>query len=413
MKPKKNELRNKSLQGAFWLGSLRVIIKAFAFFKLLVIARILSPHDLGLFGIMLLPYGFLEVALESGMNQALIQTKKSPQRYLGTAWVTLILRGSVIALALFLLAGPVSRFYDTDLVLPIRILALTPFLKGLINPAVVLFRKNLKYVKEFTYQSIASVAESLGTILLTLYLKDVLALPLGVVVGGLTALIVSWLMVRPSFARVSWNRFKELYGYGKWVTVGTFMSWLNDQGDDFLVSKVLGPQSLGLYQTAYKISNLPTTEGAGLIYQIIFPIFATIQNDMVRLKRGLIKALTLTFSLSLLFALFVYLSAPFLVGWLLGEAWLPMVPALNVLLLFGISRPLISVSSALFDAVGKPQIATYMNLIKLTTLVLLVWPLTHYFGIVGTAWAVVAAQLAAYPWYFKRLSSYFKPVTRS
>jgi PST family polysaccharide transporter/lipopolysaccharide exporter len=90
-----------------------------------------------------------------------------------------------------------------------------------------------------------------------------------------------------------------------------------------------------------------------------------------------------------------------------------MVPALNVLLLFGISRPLISVSSALFDAVGKPQIATYMNLIKLTTLVLLVWPLTHYFGIVGTAWAVVAAQLAAYPWYFKRLSSYFKPVTRS
>jgi PST family polysaccharide transporter/lipopolysaccharide exporter len=229
----------------------------------------------------------------------------------------------------------------------------------------------------------------------------------------LTALIVSWLMVRPSFARVSWNRFKELYGYGKWVTVGTFMSWLNDQGDDFLVSKVLGPQSLGLYQTAYKISNLPTTEGAGLIYQIIFPIFATIQNDMVRLKRGLIKALTLTFSLSLLFALFVYLSAPFLVGWLLGEAWLPMVPALNVLLLFGISRPLISVSSALFDAVGKPQIATYMNLIKLTTLVLLVWPLTHYFGIVGTAWAVVAAQLAAYPWYFKRLSSYFKPVTRS
>ena len=97
------------------------------------------------------------------------------------------------------------------------------------------------------------------------------------------------------------------------MTVGTFLSFLTDQGDDFLVSKALGAQPLGLYQTAYKISNLPTTEGAGLIYQIIFPIFATIQTDIVRLKRGLIKALAVTFTLSGLFAAGVYLTAPFLV----------------------------------------------------------------------------------------------------
>ena len=192
------------------------------------------------------------------------------------------------------------------------------------------------------------------------------------------------------------------------MTVGTFLSFLTDQGDDFLVSKALGAQPLGLYQTAYKISNLPTTEGAGLIYQIIFPIFATIQTDIVRLKRGLIKALAVTFTLSGLFAAGVYLTAPFLVKLFLGEIWLPMVPALNVLLIFGLTRPLISVISALFDAVGRPQVATYMNAIKLAVLLALLWPLTRAYGIVGTAYAVVIAQLTVYPWYASRLVVYFK-----
>ena len=408
MTPVKNELRNKSFQGAFWLGSLRLVIKAFAFFKLLVIARILTPRDLGLFGIIMLPYGLLEVALESGINQALIQTKKDPGQYFSTAWVTLFLRGLVISLALWLLAPFVSRFYGEDLVLPIRLVALTPLLKGLINPAVVLFRRQLLYGKEFTYQSISSIAEALATIVLTLTLRNMLALPLGVVVGGLTAMVTSLIMVKSNFVGASFNKLKELYTYGKWVTVGTFLSFLTDKGDDFLVSKALGAQPLGLYQTAYKISNLPTTEGAGLIYQIIFPIFATIQTDIVRLKRGLIKALAVTFTLSGLFAAGVYLTAPFLVKLFLGEIWLPMVPALNVLLIFGLTRPLISVSSALFDAVGRPQVATYMNAMKLAVLLILLWPLTRAYGIVGTALAVVIAQLTVYPWYASRLIAYFK-----
>ena len=234
MTPVKNELRNKSFQGAFWLGSLRLVIKAFAFFKLLVIARILTPRDLGLFGIIMLPYGLLEVALESGINQALIQTKKDPKVYFSTAWVTLFLRGLVISSALWILAPFVSRFYGEDLVLPIRLVALTPLLKGLINPAVVLFRRQLLYVKEFTYQSISSIAEALATIVLTLTLRNMLALPLGVVVGGLTAMLTSLVMIKPNFVGVSLNKLKELYAYGKWVTVGTFLSFLTVKVDTII-----------------------------------------------------------------------------------------------------------------------------------------------------------------------------------
>jgi O-antigen/teichoic acid export membrane protein len=355
----------------------------------------------------MLPYGLAEVMTESGINQALVQTKKEVKTYLSTVWLALIGRGMVISWGLWLAAPWVSRFFNADLTLGLRLVALTPLVKGFVNPAVVLFRKYALYSREFYFQAIASVAESLATIGLVLTWKSFLALPLGVVAGGAASLILSFLLVRVYWSALSWQKLRELYAYGKWVTAGTLLSYLNDQGDDLLVGKVLGAQFLGFYQTAYKISNLPTTQGAGLVYQIIFPLFSQIQTDHVRLKRGLVKALLVTFGLSLGFAVGVWLAAPVLINWLLGRRWLAMVPALNVLLLYGLMRPLVSVSSALFDAVGAPQVATGMNLIKLIVLALLIWPLTSRWELVGTAWAVVIAQASSLPWYGWRLISFF------
>lgn len=401
-------LARKSFEGALWFGSLRVVIKLFSLIKLVIAARILTPAELGTFGIVMLPYGLAEVMTESGINQALIQTKKDETKFMGSAWLAFGLRGLLIMAGLWLIAPIVSRFYGQDLTAMIRMVAITPLIKGLMNPAVILLRKNLQFKQEFIFQATASVAESLATIALLLSLKTLAALPLGVAAGGLAAFLISFFVCRLYWSKVSFDQLKEMYRYGKWVTLGTLMSFINDQGDDFLVSKALGAGPLGFYQTAYKISNLPTTQGAGLIYQVIFPIFSRIQTETERLKRGLIKAVAITGVLSLGFALAVWLLAPWGVRLFLGEAWLPIIPALNVLLLFGISRPLISVSSALFDAVGRPKVATKMNLIKLTIMSVLLWPLTKNWGILGTAWAVVIAQLAVYPWYWRQIRLYFK-----
>ncbi len=400
-------LTRKSFEGAFWLGSLKIVIKLFSLAKIVIAARILTPTEIGWFGMIMLPYGLAEVATESGINQALVQTTKDVKKYLSSAWIAFIGRGFFITAALWLTAPLVSRFFEVDLTAGLRLVALTPLIKGFISPAVVIFRKNLEFRKEFWWQALASIAESVGTIILLLSLKTFIALPLGVIVGGAAALVLSFVFSRFDWTRVSFGKIRELYAYGKWVTAGTLMSYVIDQGDDTLVGRVLGAGSLAYYQTAYKISNLPTTQGAGIIYEIIFPMFAQIQTDKIRLKRGLTKALVVTFVLSAVFALSVWIVAPLTVGIIFGPQWLPLLPALNVLLIFGLMRPLISVSSALFDAVGQPKVATIMNFWKLIVLAALIWPLTQNWGIVGTSWAVVIAQAATYPWYFTKLWRYF------
>lgn len=399
-------LTKKSFEGAAWFGGLRIVIKLFSLVKLVIAARILTPAEIGWFGMIMLPYGLAEVMTESGINQALVQTKKNVKDYLSSTWLAFIARGLVISLGLWLAAPWVSRFFQADLTLGLRLVALTPLIKGFVNPAVILFRKFVLYSREFYFQVTASITESVATIILVLATGSFVALPLGVVAGGAASLVLSWLLAPVYRAAPSWEKLKELYAYGRWVTVGTLLAYVNDQGDDLLVGKVLGASSLGFYQTAYKISNLPTTQGAGMVYQIIFPLFSAIQTDVVRLKRGLIKSLLVTGFLSLGFAGLVWLTAPLIVRILLGEVWLTMIPALNVLLLFGIVRPPVSVAAALFDATGNPRVALMFNLIKLVVLGALIWPLTVSSGIVGTAWAVVLAQAAVYPYLFYQLKRF-------
>ncbi len=355
-----------------------------------------------------IPYGLLEVATEPGLNQAMIQTKKDPKKYFSSTQFIFFIRGLLIFLVLYLLAPIISNFYHQNLTKAIRIIAIAPLARGLINPAVILFKKTLNFKKEFTFQLLASIFESLATIYFAIKLKSMIALPLGVVSGAIAATTLSYLLVKLSISKISFKKIKSLYQYGRWVTLGTFTSYLNDQGDDFVVSKILGAQSLGFYQNAYKISNLPTTQGASLVYQVVFPIYSQIQGSKDRLKRGVIKSLLITFSFSFLFGLGLFLVAPTAIKYVFGDKWLPMTPALNVLIIFGITRPVISVGSAFFDSIGKPSVSTSQALIKLIILALLVYPMTKNLGIIGTAWTVVIAQASVLPWFGYKLVKAFK-----
>ncbi|MEA3355195.1 MAG: oligosaccharide flippase family protein, partial [Patescibacteria group bacterium] len=242
-----------SLKGAFWLGLLQFSIKLFSFIKLIIVARILNPIDFGLFGMIIIPYGLLEVATEPGINQALIQTRKNPRKYFSSIQITFLFRGLFLFLILYFFAPIISKFYNNNLTQAIRIIALAPLTRGFINPAIVLFKKNMQFKKIFFFRLLTSISESLFTIYFALKFQSMIALPLGVVVGTISATILSYLMVKIEFTAIKFKNIIELYKYGKWVTIGTLLSYINDQGDDFVVSKVLGARLLGYYQTAYKI----------------------------------------------------------------------------------------------------------------------------------------------------------------
>ena len=398
-----------AISGAAWLTAVKIFTKTFSVAKYFILARLVSPYEFGLAGVAFLVLGLIDTCTETGLIQAFIQLPKDEEKYTKTVWTTLAIRGLLITFLMLITSSLVNHIYAPGTIHLTVLASAALFIKGLANPNVMLLRKYALYHKEFLFQVIPSFTDSVFTILFAWFFRNGLALILGTLMGTFTATIMSYFLSQKFRSQFSYLRLKSLYSYGRWITVGGVLSYFTEKSDDLVVGKILGPFQLGLYQMAYRVSNAPTTEGAGLIYQVVFPLFSRLQNEPVRLKRGVAKILGLNFLLSLSFALVIYLALPVFIPIVLTPAWIPIIPVVNLMLIFGIIRCHISTGLAYFDAVGRPEVATLAGLFKLVGLVILVIPLTRGFGLIGTAWSVVLSQAVVAPWFFYRLYRSLNP----
>lgn len=206
-------------------------------------------------------------------------------------------------------------------------------------------------------------------------------------------------VLHPYRPRISFEKrkFKDLFGFGKWVLGSSILVFLVTQGDDIFVGKAVGVVALGLYQMAYTISNLPTTEITGVISQVTFPAYSKLQNDLPKLRAAYLDVLQVTAFLSILLGGMIFVLATEFTQIFLGHKWMPIVPAMKILAVCGVIRSIGSTTGPVFHGVGKPNILTKLVLIKLLALTILIYPLTTRYGIVGTSLAVLGASLISNP----------------
>jgi len=222
-----------------------------------------------------------------------------------------------------------------------------------------------------------------------LILKNVWALVLGLLAGNMMRCLVSYL-VHPYRPRLSkyLGKVKELFAFGKWIMGSSVLVFLITQGDDIFVGKILGTTALGFYQLAYRISNLPTTEITHVISQVTFLAYSKLQDNIPRLREAYLKVLQLTALLSFPIAGLIFILAPDFTKIFLGEKWMPMVPAMQVLVFAGLIRSIQATRGAIFHAIGKPTIDTRWQVVRLSILAFSIYPFTIRAGIIGTSIAV-------------------------
>lgn len=394
-KPGEN-LSQRAVRGGFWVFSLRIINRLFGLTRTIILARLLSPNDFGLFGIALLALSALETFSQTGFRQALIQKKEDIKPYLNTAWTVQIIRGVLIALILFFIAPYVTNFFETPAAEPIlKVIGLAIVLQSLTNIAVLYFEKELKFHKYFIYQFAGTIADVAVAISAAFLLRSVWALVLGLLAGNLVRCIVSYIIdsYRPRF-QFNKSQAKELFGFGKWILGSSVLVFLLTQGDDIFVGKLLGATMLGFYQMAYRISNLSAIETSQVISRVTLPVYSRLQDNLPKLREAYLKVLQVTAFLSFLIAGLMFILAPDFTMIFLGEKWMPIVPAMMALSIFGITRAINATTGPIFQGIGKPNISTFGSIFQLGILVVVIYPLTSKWGILGTSIAIIMPSIA-------------------
>lgn len=383
-------LTTRVIRSGIWVFALRISARAFSLVRLVILARFLVPQDFGLMGIALLTMATLETFSQTGFHSALIQKKENSESYLNTAWTVMIIRGLLLFVILYLVAPYAALFFNAQEAKPIiQVIALSLLLRAFTNIGIIYFQKELKFNRLFLYQWAGTLTNFVVAISSVLILKNVWALVLGSLAANFVQFILSY-VIHPYRPHLDFDlvKAKELFGFGKWVVGSTILVFLITQGDDAFVGKILGVMMLGFYQMAYKISNMPTTEITKVISKVTFPAYSKLQDDITKLREGYLKVLEITVFLSFPIAGLIFVLAPDFTRIFLGEKWIPMVPAMQVLVFAGLIRAIFSTTGPIFFAVGKPKIDTFWQLIRLLVLAALIYPLTSKWGILGASIAV-------------------------
>ncbi len=347
-------------------------------------------------GIALLAMACLETFSQTGFAQALIQKKDKTEEYLDAAWTFMLIRNFVIFTLLFVGAPYIAKFFDAPKVMPImRVIGLSLLfggpggIGGFANIGILYFQKELEFNKQFIYQITGTLADFAISVTAAIVLKNVWALVFGLLAGNIVRFFVGY-KIHPYRPRLNFdfNKAHELFRFGRWVLASSILVFLATQGDDIFVGKLLGATLLGFYQMAYRLSNASATEITHVISQVTFPAYSKLQDNPEGLKQAYLKTLQLTAFISVPLAGGIFILAPEFARIFLGDKWMPMVPAMQVLALEGLIRSIAATTGPIFQAVGRPSIDTKWQVVRLIVLAILIYPLSSRWGILGTSIAV-------------------------
>ncbi len=388
-------LTHRVVISGFWVFTFRILQKAFGLIRLIVLARILAPDDFGLLGIALLTMSTLETFSQTGFQQALIQKKENIDPYLNSAWTFLTLRGFILFGILYFIAPYAATFFNAiEAKSIIRIIGISVLIQAFTNIGIIYFKKELEFNKQFIYELVGTLTDFIVSVSVALILRNVWALVFGLLAGDFAMCCLSHFL-HPHRPHINFDlgKLKELWGFGRWISGSNIFAFLITQGDDIFVGKLLGATSLGFYQMAYKISNLPATEITHATSQITFPAYSKLQDNLQRLREAYLKVFQIITFLSFPAAGLIFLLASDFTRIFLGEKWMPMVPAMQVLALWGVIRSVGATTGPVFNSIGKPGVAAKLQFIQLILLMILIYPFTMRLGFLGTSISVLLAAL--------------------
>jgi lipopolysaccharide exporter len=392
-----NEINKEIAKGAVWMVAFKFIDRGIGLVSTIVLARLLAPGDFGLIAIAMMLISALQLLFAFNFDVHLIQNANAGRDQFDTVWTFNVLFGLFCGLMLTGLAHWVALFYlEPRLEAVIYTLALGCVAAGFSNIGPIIFRREMRFDREFKFMLGKRLAPVLVTIPIALWLHSYWALAIGQLTGTLAAVLLSYYVsaYRPRF---SLKAKAELFHASKWLVVNNMLGFLNGRAAEFVIGKFAGVTGLGIYTVSSEISTLPTTELVAPINRAAFPGYSRLAHDIDQLRNSFLGVISMIALFALPAGLGIVAVADLMVPAVLGLKWLDAIPLIQVLAIYGVLQSLQSNIGYVYLAVGRPRLITFVAGVQFLVLLGLLLPATWRFGAIGAAWAFLATAILMVP----------------
>jgi lipopolysaccharide exporter len=388
-----NQINNRMAIGMVWMVAARLFDRSIGIVSTLFLARLLVPGDFGLVAMATALGGMLDLLGSFSFDMALIQKKDAERRHYDTVWTFNVLFGLATSCGLLLLTQPAAAFYhEPRLEGVMQVLALSYAIGAFANAGVVSFRKDLQFRQEFLLIFWRRVATFIPTLVAAWILRSYWALLMGMVLGRLVNVILSYTMnaYRPRF---SFAATRELFHFSKWMLLNNALAFLRHDGCTFMIGKIFGSSTLGIYALSYEISNLPSSELVAPINRVSFPGYAQLREPAL-IAKSYCKLLGMIALLIFPMGVGIAAVAEPLVLTLLGAQWREAIPLIAILAISGALTATQTNNGSVWLALGQPHKVTVTQASYVCILFPTLYLCVMRYGVVGAGYAYLLAQLA-------------------
>lgn len=337
-----------------------------------------------------------------GVRNAIIVKKGTIEEgYLDTAWTMLVVRGWLLCGLGLLLAQPISHFYEEPILAGLVVLAsFAPAIQGWASPEPILYEKRVALARVVTWGLISQTA-STAFILVALAIKpSIWILAANGVVAASVSVALSYWMFRGHSPRLRWSQpvVREIFGFGKWVILGTALTFLARQGDALIVSTYLTASQLGVFSIAMSFAKLVELLIEKLSWSLLFPIYSELRNHEVsRLYSQLTRIKLILWAICLPFILMFGVFGREFVSFLYDPryheaGWMLELLALGSVF-FAVGGAIINIPLSF----GDSKRHMWLQFFRFVSLIGCLFVGASQAGIVGLLVGIVVAQVAFYP----------------
>jgi teichuronic acid exporter len=386
-------LTHRSISGFSWHMLERLAGQAAQFVISIILARLLTPSDFGLIGMLGVFVALAQTFSQVGFGSALIQRKNASQKDLSTVFYFNALMGLILTVGFQLAAPAIASFYDQPALVPITRVSTLSFLIGSLGSVQrVILRKTLNF-KRIMYITLFGTVVS-GTVGVTLAYHDFGVWAL-VYQGLLNTLLVGaalWLLSqwRPSWT-FSMHSFRTLFGYGSRVWAAQMLDVGFREIYTMVIGKAYTPAALGQFTRAKRLQQLSVENLVSSFHTVLFPMFCQVADQPDRFKRAIRQSLRAAniFSLPILCGL--ALVAPSLILVVYGPQWTPSVPYFQLMCLALLATPTHQIYNSILLAAGRSGLQLKLSIVKRTISAIALF-LTFRYGIEAILQSFIAAS---------------------
>lgn len=370
-------VRSQLLHGVVWNFIEKVLIRGVSFFISIILARLLSPSDYGLIGMLAVFVSISNVFIEGGLAKALIQRQDCQDIDFSTAFVANVGMSLVIYLIMFVSAPWIATFYNEPILIPLtRILSLN-FILGsfnIVQRAKLMAQVDFKSLAQINV--ISTVVSGLVGIAMAYWGTGVWAL-----VGQTLCSTIVLIVLLPIYSKwtpsikFSKDSFSQLFGFGsKLMATGVYSVVLNNIST-ICIGRFYKSSQLGFYTRASQFSEMISSTLYDVLGNVTFPVLSHLQDDREKLIAVYRKSLFLTAMIIFPIMILCALLARPMVLILLTEKWLPCVVLMQWLFLARMFTPLSAINMNILNAIGRSDLFMKLDFSK-APLILVVLAIT-------------------------------------